>query len=220
MDRLSISRERLWRRLEELGAIGAYHDEVADLVGVRRLALSDEDRAGRDKVTGWMRDLGLEVSVDRIGNIYAQRAGRDMSLAPVMFGSHVDSVPTGGRFDGALGVLGALEVVETLNDAGVITRRPLVVGAFTDEEGCRFGLDMLGSAVATGRVSLEQAYALRDRDGLSVGDELARIGYRGEERENQRRPWAYVEVHVEQGPTLIREGVDIGVVTKVQSISW
>ncbi|MCA9312348.1 MAG: M20/M25/M40 family metallo-hydrolase, partial [Phycisphaerales bacterium] len=137
MDRLSISRERLWRRLEELGAIGAYHDEVADLVGVRRLALSDEDRAGRDKVTGWMRDLGLEVSVDRIGNIYAQRAGRDMSLAPVMFGSHVDSVPTGGRFDGALGVLGALEVVETLNDAGVITRRPLVVGAFTDEEGCR-----------------------------------------------------------------------------------
>lgn len=220
MKKLSINRDRLWSHLSELGEIGAYHDEVADLVGVRRLALSDEDRAGRDRVVAWMRELGLGISIDEIGNIYAERAGRDASLSPVMFGSHVDSVPTGGRFDGALGVLGALEVVRTLNDAGVQTTRPLVVGAFTDEEGCRFGTDMLGSAVATGRIPLQQAYGLTDRDGLCIGDELERIGYKGKEPVNQRRPHAYIECHVEQGPTLIREGVDVGVVTMVQAISW
>jgi N-carbamoyl-L-amino-acid hydrolase len=216
----SINADRLYAALEELGRIGAYTDEPTGLVGVRRLALSDEDRAARERVVAWMRELDLDVSVDAIGNVYAARAGRDDTLAPVMFGSHVDSVPTGGRFDGALGVLGALEVVRTLAEQGVTTRRPLVVGVFTDEEGCRFGTDMLGSAVATGRITLEDACSLRDKNGLAVGDELERIGFRGDEPVGARRPHAFVECHVEQGPTLIREGYDVGVVTKVQSISW
>jgi len=220
MATLSIDAGRLYGALAELGRIGAYTDDSTGLVGVCRLALSDEDRAARDRASEWMRELGLEVRVDRIGNIYGRRAGREDSLAPVMMGSHLDSVPTGGRYDGALGVLGALEVIRTLDENPVRTRRPLVVGVFTDEEGCRFGTDMLGSAVAVGRIPLEEAYALRDRDGRTVGDELERIGFRGDEPVGQRRPHAFVECHVEQGPTLIREGFDLGVVTKVQSISW
>ena len=137
-----------------------------------------------------------------------------------MSGSHVDSVPTGGRFDGALGVLGALEVVRTLNDHDIATRRPLTIAFFTDEEGCRFGTDMLGSAVATGRIPLEKAYALTDDDGKSVKDELESIGFLGDEPIGARKPHAFVECHVEQGPTLIREGFDLGVVTGVQGISW
>lgn len=219
-DRLSIDGKRLTAALEELGRIGAYTDDATGLVGVRRLALSDEDRAGRERVLEWMRELDLDVSIDAIGNVYARRAGREDDAAPVMFGSHVDSVPTGGRFDGALGVLGALEIVRTLRDHDVTTRRPLVVGVFTDEEGCRFGTDMLGSAVATGRIALADAYALTDKDGLTVGDELRRIGFQGDEPIGGRRPHAFVECHVEQGPTLIREGHDVGVVTMVQSIGW
>ena len=217
---LSIETDRLYETLTELGRIGAYDDEPTGLVGVRRPALSDEDKAARERVIAWMRELGLSVSVDAIGNIFAERSGADDTLAPVMFGSHVDSVPTGGRFDGALGVLGALEIVRLLDEQSIATRRPLVVGVFTDEEGCRFGTDMLGSAVATGRILLEDAYALRDERGLSVGDELERIGFRGTEPVGRRNPHAFVECHVEQGPTLTRDGVDIGVVDRVQAISW
>ncbi|MBZ0172747.1 MAG: M20 family metallo-hydrolase, partial [Phycisphaerales bacterium] len=206
--------------LSELGRIGAYNAEPEGVVGVRRVALTDEDAAGRGLVVSWFKDAGLDVSIDRIGNVYADRAGQDASLAPVMAGSHIDSVPTGGRFDGALGVLSALEAVRTLNDLNLITTRPLTIAFFTDEEGCRFGTDMLGSAVATGRIGLDRALALRDAEGVSVGDELDRIGYAGAEVVGLRRPAAFVECHVEQGPVLRREGFDLGVVTGVQGISW
>jgi N-carbamoyl-L-amino-acid hydrolase len=160
------------------------------------------------------------VRIDRIGNVFARRRGREDSLAPVMMGSHIDSVPTAGRFDGCLGVLGALEVLRTLDDAGVTTRRPLVVAFFTDEEGCRFGTDMLGSAVACGRIPLERAYALTDRGGATVRGELEKIGFLGESDERLQPPHAYLECHIEQGPILRARGLDIGVVTGVQSISW
>lgn len=217
---LKINTDRLMASLDELGRIGAYHDAEADVMGVRRLALSPEDAEGRRLVRSWFEEAGLTVSTDAIGNTYADRPGQEPDLAPVMCGSHIDSVPTGGRFDGALGVLGALEVVRTLNDHGVVTRRPLTIGFFTDEEGCRFGTDMLGSAVATGRIPLEQAYALTDEEGKSVRDELEAIGFLGAEPIGQRKPHAFVECHVEQGPTLLHEGYDLGVVTGVQGISW
>ena len=216
----TINSKRLQDSLNKLGAIGAFDSEHEGVKGVCRLALSDEDAAGRRLVMGWMHEAGLEVSIDRIGNVYATRRGRDNTLAPVMTGSHVDSVPTGGRFDGALGVLGALEVVRTLNDHNIITRRPLTIAFFTDEEGCRFGTDMLGSAVATGRIALEDAWKLQDAQGRSVRDELDRIGFLGDEPIGARKPHAFVECHVEQGPVLLHEGYDLGVVTGVQGISW
>jgi len=138
----------------------------------------------------------------------------------VMMGSHIDSVPTAGRFDGCLGVLGALEVVRSLNDAGVETARPIEIAFFTDEEGCRFGTDMLGSAVAVGRLPLERALALQDKHGLTVGDELKRIGFAGPAEARLSPPHAYVECHIEQGPILAAAGMDLGVVTGVQAISW
>lgn len=217
---LSINADRLYDSLEELGKIGAYTDEETSLVGVRRLALSDEDRDGRRLIVKWFEDAGLQVSVDQIGNIFAQRGGSDAALDPVMMGSHADSVPTGGRFDGALGVLGALEVIRTLNDNKIETLRPLIAADFTNEEGCRFQIDMLGSSVAVGRVSLDEGYALIDADGKTVREELERIGFLGPEKVGQRRAHAYLECHVEQGPTLITEGFDVGVVTGVQGISW
>ncbi len=217
---LKINTDRLMHSIDELGAIGAYHDAEANVMGVHRLALSPEDAEGRRLVKRWFENAGLTVSVDAIGNIYANRTGLDSKLAPVMSGSHIDSVPTGGRFDGALGVLGALEVVRTLNDLDITTRRPITIAAFTDEEGCRFGTDMLGSAVATGRIALDDAYGLTDADGKTVKQELEAIGFLGAEPVGKRTPHAFVECHVEQGPALIHEGIDIGVVTGVQGISW
>jgi N-carbamoyl-L-amino-acid hydrolase len=143
-----IDGERLWASIQDLAKVGAYTDSVSGLVGVNRLALTDADRDGRRLVRGWFEAAGLEVRIDRIGNVYGRRRGRRPDLAPVLSGSHIDSVPTGGAFDGALGVLGALEVVRTLNAAGVETERDLEIAFFTDEEGARFGHDMLGSAVA------------------------------------------------------------------------
>lgn len=216
----NINGERLWASLEALGRIGAYQDEGSGLTGVRRLALTAEDGEGRRHVVGLMRAAGLTVTVDRIGNVYGRRAGREDALEPVMSGSHLDSVATAGRFDGCLGVLGALEVVKTLNDEGTVTRRPLVVAFFSEEEGARFGTDMLGSAVATGRLSLETAYGLTDRAGKTVKDELSAIGFLGEGAELLPAPHAYVECHIEQGPLLRAAGMDVGVVTGVQAISW
>jgi N-carbamoyl-L-amino-acid hydrolase len=216
----TINGERLWASLEALGRIGAYEDEASGLTGVRRLALTAEDGEGRRHVVAQMKAAGLTVTVDRIGNVYGRRAGREDGLAPVMAGSHIDSVATAGRFDGCLGVLGALEVVKTLNDEGYVTRRPLVVAFFTEEEGARFGTDMLGSAVATGRVPLQAAYGLTDRNGKTVKDELEAIGFLGEAPELLAAPHAYVECHIEQGPLLRAAGMDIGVVTGVQAISW
>ena len=216
----SVSRDRLYGELDALGVIGAYGDERCGLTGVNRLALTPADGDGRRHVVQRMRDLGLAVTIDRIGNVYARRPGSEDHLAPVMMGSHIDSVPTAGRFDGCLGVLGGLEVLRTLADHDITTRRPLVVAFFTDEEGARFGTDMLGSAVATGRLPLEQAYALTDRAGVCVRDALAAIGFIGDADEKLSPPHAYLECHIEQGPILRSRGIEIGVVEGVQAISW
>ena len=184
-----------------------------------RLALTDEDRAGRDLVVHWMRELGLQVRVDPIGNIFGLRAGRE-DIAPVMTGSHIDTVRTGGRYDGNLGVLGGLEAVRTLNEAGITTRRPLVVGVFTNEEGARFQPDMLGSLVYVGGMPLGQAYATRSVDAKVLRDELERIGYLGDAPMPLYRPHAFVELHIEQGPVLDIEGITIGAVRDLQGISW
>ena len=217
---LSIDRDRLYASLEELGRIGRYVDEHSGVAGVNRLALTPADGEGRRHVVGLMRKLGLSVTVDRIGNVYGRRPGTNASLSPVVMGSHIDSVQTAGRFDGCLGVLGGLEVVRTLEDHGVRTARPVVVAFFTDEEGSRFGTDMLGSAVATGRLPLEQAYGLVDRTGATVRGELERIGFLGEASERLAPPHAYLECHIEQGPILRAAGQDVGVVTGVQAIGW
>jgi beta-ureidopropionase / N-carbamoyl-L-amino-acid hydrolase len=217
---VAIDGARLYRHLTELGHIGSYLDEQSGLHGVNRLALTAADGAGRRQVVAWMQELGLTLTIDRIGNVYGRYEGLEPSLAPVMMGSHIDSVPTAGRFDGCLGVLGGLEIIRSLHERGQRTRRPLVAAFFTDEEGCRFGTDMLGSAVATGRLSLEQAYALTDRDGLVLRDELERIGFLGDADERVAAPFAYLECHIEQGPMLRAAEQDIGVVGGVQAISW
>ena len=220
MSRLSVDLDRLYASLTTLGEIGAYQDTRTGLSGVSRLALTAADGAGRRHVVEQMNSLGLSVSVDRIGNVFARREGLRPELSPVMMGSHIDSVETAGRFDGCLGVLGGLEVIATLNDHGVRTARPVLVAFFTDEEGSRFGTDMLGSAVATGRLSLDEAYGLRDKRGLVLRDELESIGFLGDACERMAPPHAYLECHIEQGPVLASRAVELGVVTGVQAISW
>ncbi len=211
---LRVNRARLKSRLERLAEAGARPDG-----GACRLALTEADKDGRDLVVGWMRELGLDVTIDAIGNVVGVRRGREDG-APVMMGSHIDTVLTGGRYDGALGVLAGLEVVETLDEAGVVTRRPLAVAFFTNEEGARFQPDMFGSLAFTGALSLEQALATVAVDGAVVGKELARIGYAGDAPVGRPNVHAYVELHVEQGPTLEAEGLAIGAVEGVQGISW
>ena len=220
MSRLNIDAARLTASLEALGRIGAYDDDVTGLVGVRRVAFTKEDGEGRRHVVNEFKAAGLEVTVDHIGKVYGRRKGRDDSAKPVMAGSHIDSVATAGRFDGCLGVLGALEVVKTLNAAKVTTRRPLIVAFFSEEEGSRFGTDMLGSAVAVGRLPLERAYGLTDRDGKTVRAELEAIGFLGDADVRLQPPHAYVECHIEQGPTLRAANIELGVVTGVQAICW
>jgi beta-ureidopropionase / N-carbamoyl-L-amino-acid hydrolase len=211
---LLIDEDRLFGALGELAEIGAIEGG-----GCARLALSDEDKAGRDRVVGWMKALGLDVRVDAIGNVIGVRAGTE-NVAPVMTGSHIDTVRTGGRYDGNYGVLAGLEVVRALNAAKVTTRRPIAVAFFTNEEGARFQPDMMGSLVYAGGLGLNEAYAATDKDGCSVGDELRRIGYLGAARPGALRPHAFVELHIEQGPILDEEKVRIGVVESVQGISW
>ncbi len=218
---LRVDGARLWARLVELGEVGAIKGPNGE-EGCARLALTDADRAGRDLVVGWMRDLGLDVTIDAVGNVVATRSGTDPTAAPVLCGSHIDTVATGGRFDGNLGVLAGLEVVETLEQHGVATRHPIAVAFFTDEEGSRFAPDMLGSLVFVGGMPLEQALDVRAvDDGARLGDELDRIGYAGPlPCPTARPPHAYVELHIEQGPVLEEAGVTIGVVEGVQGISW
>ena len=211
---LRINLDRLMGRIFRLGEIGALPGG-----GVKRLALTDEDRQGRDLVAGWMRELGLSVSVDRIGNMWGVRPGEE-DLPPVMVGSHIDSVATGGLYDGVLGVLAGLEIVETLNEAGIRTRHPVAVGAFTNEEGARFPPDMMGSGVNQGALNLEEMLAAVGIDGATVGEELRRIGYGGEVEPGTLKPACFLEIHVEQGPVLEEEGTEIGAVTGVQGISW
>jgi beta-ureidopropionase / N-carbamoyl-L-amino-acid hydrolase len=210
-----IRPERLLADLEALAAVGDTGDG-----GNCRLALTDEDAGGRELVVGWMRDLGLDVRVDRIGNVVATRAGTDPAGAPVMTGSHIDTVRTGGRYDGTLGVLAGLEVVRALDDAGVRTTHPLAVGFFTDEEGSRFAPDMLGSLVYAGGMRLEDALGVAGIDGAVLGDELERIGWAGDAPVPGPAPHAFVELHIEQGPLLEEQGATIGAVTGVQGISW
>ena len=211
---LHVDDRHLLGALDELAVIGAIEDG-----GCARLALTDEDRAGRDLVIGWMKALGLDVRIDAIGNVIGVRAGQE-NLAPVMTGSHIDTVRTGGRYDGNYGVLAGLEVVRALNAAGIVTRRPVAVAFFTNEEGARFQPDMLGSLVYAGGLGLNEAYAAADKDGRSVGDELRRIGYLGPAAPGALKPHAFVELHIEQGPILDEEKVQIGVVESVQGISW
>jgi N-carbamoyl-L-amino-acid hydrolase len=212
---LAVDGARLTARLDELAAIGAIEGG-----GCARLALTDADRAGRDLVATWMLDLGLEVRVDAIGNVVATWPGREPELAPVMTGSHIDTVRTGGRYDGNLGVLAGLEVVETLQQAGITPRRSLAVAYFTNEEGSRFAPDMMGSLVYVGGLAVEEALDTVGIDGASVGDELARIGYQGPHPCPGASPHAFVELHIEQGPVLEAAGTTIGAVAGVQGISW
>jgi beta-ureidopropionase / N-carbamoyl-L-amino-acid hydrolase len=212
---MKVQPDRLLADLEALAEVGDTGDG-----GNCRLALTDEDAGGRELVVGWMRSLGLDVRVDRIGNVVATRPGLDSSLDPVMTGSHIDTVRTGGRYDGTLGVLAGLEVVRALDDAGVRTRRPLAVAFFTDEEGSRFAPDMLGSLVYAGGMPLEDALDIVAIDGAVLGDELERIGWAGDAAVPGPVPHAYVELHIEQGPLLEEQGITIGAVTGVQGISW
>jgi N-carbamoyl-L-amino-acid hydrolase len=215
IDELAIDRDRLVRRLNELGEIG----RIDGTIGCSRLALTDDDKVGRDLVFTWMNDLGLDISVDHIGNVIATMPHAS-DAAPVMTGSHIDTVATGGRFDGNLGVLAGLEAIETVMTSGVELDRPLAVGWFTDEEGARFAPDMLGSLVYVGGLPIEDALGIVDADGIAVGDELARIGYSGPAPCPGPAPHAFVELHIEQGPVLEGEGTTIGVVEGVQGISW
>lgn len=205
----SVNGERLLRRLHELGAVG--RDGTGRLA---RLACTDAEKAGRDLVAGWMREAGLEVVVDRIGNIL----GLTGPGAPVMVGSHIDTVVNAGIYDGCYGVLAGLEVIEALRGSSLA--RPLAVAAFTNEEGARFAPDMLGSLVYAGGMPLADALATVATDGAVLGDELARIGYAGDCDPGFLRPSAYVELHIEQGPVLERVGVPLGAVETLQGISW
>ncbi len=211
---LEINGERLMRRLRELAEIGPIEGG-----GVSRLALTDADKAGRDLVVTWMRDLGLEVSIDAIGNVVATGRGRTDG-PPVMTGSHIDTVATGGIYDGNLGVLSGLEVIETLAERGIVTDRPLSVAFFTNEEGARFPPDMMGSLCYVGGMTVEEAMSTAAADGAVVGDELERIGYRGPMPCPGPAPHAFVEYHIEQGPVLEEEGLAVGAVEGVQGISW
>jgi beta-ureidopropionase / N-carbamoyl-L-amino-acid hydrolase len=209
-----IDLDRLLGRLEAFNRIGALPGG-----GNCRLALSDEDRAGRDLLVRWMRELGLTVTIDAVGNIFGVRGGRE-NLPPVMFGSHIDTVGTGGRYDGLYGVLAGLETCQALDDAGQTTRRPLALVAFTNEEGSRFPPYAMGSLVYVGGAALEDAYAVRGIDGATVGDELRRIGYAGDARPGFLKPHAYLELHIEQGPVLENEGRAIGAVEGITGLLW
>ena len=211
---LRVDGTRLVSRLMALAAIGATPEG-----GCRRLALTDEDRQGRDWLVAEMTALGLAVKIDAIGNIVGILKGREEGPA-VILGSHIDTVGTGGRYDGALGVVAGVEVLATLRDAGLVPKRDLAVIAFTNEEGARFHPDMLGSYVWAGGMSVEAAHAEQDSDGAVLGSELRRIGYEGPERPGFLPAHAYLELHIEQGPVLENEGGGLGAVTGIQAICW
>ncbi len=211
---LKTNGQRLWASLMAMAEIGA-----TARGGSCRLALSDEDRAGRELFAHWCTEAGMSLSVDPIGNLFARRPGSDPDAAPVMMGSHLDTQPEGGRFDGVYGVLAGLEVVRTLNDLGIQTRKPLEVAVWTNEEGARFTPAMFGSAVFTGVMALDAALAVRDADGISVAQALQRTGYAGS-RPLGAAVDAYFEAHIEQGPILEDNAKSIGVVSGGQAIRW
>jgi N-carbamoyl-L-amino-acid hydrolase len=212
---LAIDGARLWDSLMEMARIGA-----TPKGGVNRLTLTDLDRESRELFARWCEDAGCTISIDRIGSMFARRPGTDDSLPPVMIGSHLDTQPTGGKFDGALGVMAALEVVRTFNDRGIRTRHPIEICMWTNEEGSRFAPAMTASGVFAGVLGLEQALAIRDVDGKTMGEELHRIGYAGKAPVGGRPVHALFEAHIEQGPILEEEGTLIGVVTLANGQKW
>ena len=212
---LKIDGDRLWSNLMDMAKIGA-----TPKGGVKRLTLTDLDRESRELFARWCKDAGLTMTVDQMGTMFMRRAGEDDSLPPVMIGSHLDTQPTGGKFDGALGVMAGLEVMRTLNDLGIRTRHPIEVVNFTNEEGSRFAPAMLASGVFAGAFDLDYAYGRTDVDGATFGDALKEIGYAGPEVVGSRPVHAFFEVHIEQGPILEEEGTDIGVVTHANGQLW
>ena len=215
IDELRINGERLWASLMELAQIGA-----TPKGGVCRLTLTDLDRQGRDLVLKWAREAGMTVMIDKIGNGFMRRPGRNNALPPIVTGSHIDTQPTGGKFDGNYGVLAGIEVVRTLNDHGIETDAPIEVAFWTNEEGSRFVPVMMGSGVFAKAFTLEHAYAAKDTEGKTVRDELERIGYIGTEEPGAHPIGAYFETHIEQGPVLEDHNTTIGVVQGVLGIRW
>ncbi|BCH31776.1 Zn-dependent hydrolase [Mesorhizobium sp. L-8-10] len=212
---LRINSDRLWDSLMEMAKIGP---GVAG--GNNRQTLTDEDGEGRSLFRKWCEAAGLEMGVDQMGTMFARREGTDPEALPVYVGSHLDTQPTGGKYDGVLGVLGGLEVVRSLNDLGIRTKHPIVVTNWTNEEGTRFAPPMLASGVFAGIHELDWAYDRKDAKGKRFGDELVRIGWKGDEPVGARKMKAYFELHIEQGPILEDEGIDIGVVTHGQGLKW
>lgn len=215
MRNLSVDGSRLWDSLMDMAKIGA-----TEKGGSRRLALSDLDREGRDLFVRWCEEAGCTIRIDRMGNIFARRPGRDESKPPVAMGSHLDTQPSGGRFDGVFGVLAGLEVIRTLNDHGYETGAPVELSVWTNEEGARFAPSMIGSGVFAGVYPLEKGLACADEDGRTIGEELQRIEYAGEDECGGRPIAAFFETHIEQGPILEAEEKTIGVVTGAQGLRW
>jgi len=215
ISKLRIDGERLWASLMELAKIGA-----TPKGGVCRLTLTDLDKQGRDLVSKWAREAGMTVTIDKIGNGFLRRAGRNNALPPIVTGSHIDTQPTGGKFDGNYGVLAGIEVVRTLNDHGIQTEAPIEVAWWTNEEGSRFVPVMMGSGAFAKAFTLEHAYAATDTSGLTVKGELERIGYLGTEEPGDHPIGAYFETHIEQGPVLEDNDKTIGVVTDVLGVRW
>ncbi len=215
MGDLKINAERLWDSLMEMAKIGA-----TEKGGCRRLTLTDEDKEARDLFVGWCAAAGCAVTVDKMGNIFARRAGKEESRPPVATGSHLDTQPHGGKFDGVFGVLAGLEVVRALNDAGIETVAPIEVAVWTNEEGARFAPAMIGSGVFAGVFDLDYALSRTDSAGVAIGDELRRIGYDGPAPVGGRKIDAFFEAHIEQGPILEAEAKTIGVVQGVQGVRW
>ncbi|HZY67009.1 MAG TPA: Zn-dependent hydrolase [Devosia sp.] len=214
-ENLRINPDRLWNSIHELAEIGP---GIAG--GSNRQTLTDDDAKGRALFQSWCEGAGMSMGVDQMGTMFARREGTEPELDPVYIGSHLDTQPTGGRYDGVLGVLSGLEVIRTLDDLGIRTRRPIVVVNWTNEEGARFAPAMLASGVFAGIHTLDYAYGRKDMDGKSFGDELKRIGWAGEEPVGQRKMHSYFEYHIEQGPILEAEGRQIGVVTHGQGLWW
>ena len=215
MQNIRINGERLWQSLMQMARIGATAKG-----GVCRLALTDLDREARDLFVRWATEAGCSITIDAVGNIFARRPGLDDSLPPIATGSHLDSQPTGGKFDGVYGVLAGLEVVRTLNDGGVRTKAPVEVVCWTNEEGSRFAPAMVGSGAFAGVFKLDQVIDKQDVDGKRFGEELKRIGYAGEAKPDGRKLGAYFEAHIEQGPILEAEAKTIGAVTGAQGQRW
>ncbi|WP_170366932.1 Zn-dependent hydrolase [Ruegeria arenilitoris] len=212
---LRINGDRLWDTLMEMAEIGP---GVAG--GNNRQTLTDEDAEGRALFQKWCEEAGCTMGLDQMGNMFAMRPGTDPDALPVYVGSHLDTQPTGGKYDGVLGVLGALEIIRTLNDLGIKTKHPIVATNWTNEEGTRFAPAMLASGVFAGMHTQDWAYDREDAEGKKFGDELQRIGWRGDEEVGARKMHAFFELHIEQGPILEAEGKDIGVVTHGQGLSW